>query len=199
MRNSESFEASSKGVAGFEGTLLRKSVVSILVACGLFAGQAGLCEPANWPGVAGKVSIKASPERVWNAVHAERANDPDLSYSKALQRKDNRVLLEQKFNALPVIGSATCLMVQEETPFKRIDYKLLSSDKFKDMSGSWVLEEQPDGSTILELSSHLDTGLPFSKGIINSALRAKINKRLARVKVAAELPQILGTEPISSP
>ncbi len=138
------------------------------------------------PGVKAAIDIMASPNYVWDAVHQERAHDPDLSYSKVVQQKGNRILIEQKFNALPVIGEATCLMVQEETPSKRIDYKLVKSDKFKDMSGSWVLESKSDGTTRLELYSMLDTGMPYSQGIINSLLQDKINKRLVRVKTAAE-------------
>lgn len=137
--------------------------------------------------VSGKVEINASPDHVWEAVHNERAKDPDLSYSKVIQQKGSKILLEQKFNALPVIGEATCLMVQEETPLKRIDYKLVKSDKFKSMSGSWILEQTPTGSTSLELQSLLDTGLPYSQGVINTLLKNKISKRLERVKNAAEL------------
>lgn len=174
-------------VAAFEEKLLRYPIALVALAL-LITEQSALAAPPNWPGAFAKVEIKASPERVWAAVHEERAHDPDLSYSKAIQRNDNRVLLEQKFNSLPVIGQATCLMVQEEVPMKRIDYKLVRSDKFKELSGSWVLEAQPDGSTTLELYSHLDTGLPYSKGIINTVLRDKIKKRLKRVKAAAELP-----------
>lgn len=144
---------------------------------------------AEWPGVKGLVQINASATEVWNAVHNERAHDPDLSYSKVIQQKGNRILLEQKFHALPVIGEATCLMVQEETPLKRIDYKLVRSDKFKEMAGSWILQAQPDGTTTLELYSHLNTGMPYSQGIINSILQDKINKRLGRVKTAAEVSQ----------
>lgn len=140
----------------------------------------------NWSGVKGTIEIKASPTEVWEAVHKERANDPDLAYSKVIQTKGNRVLIEQKWHALPVIGEATCMLVTEETPLKRIDYKLVKSDKFKDMAGSWVLNSKKSGHTTLELYSLLDTGLPYSQGIINSVLQEKINKRLLRVKTAAE-------------
>jgi hypothetical protein len=150
-------------------------------------GNCGPSQTSEWPGVKGLVQINASASDVWNAVHKERANDPDLSYSKVIQQKGNRILLEQKFHSLPVIGEATCLMVQEETPLKRIDYKLVRSDKFKDMAGSWILQSKPDGTTTLELYSHLDTGLPYSQGVINGILQNKINKRLNRVKAAAEL------------
>lgn len=175
---------------------LTTAVVGIAASCAVAMAQtpsgdtslgtSGGINTADWPGVKALVQINASAEDVWNAVHKERANDPDLSYSKVIQQKGNRVLLEQKFHALPVIGEATCLMVQEETPLKRIDYKLVRSDKFKNMAGSWILQSKPDGTTTLELYSHLDTGLPYSQGLINGILQDKITKRLNRVKAAAE-------------
>lgn len=163
-----------------------------LFALVLSMAVCAMAQPAfsqNSDGVRGEIAINASPDQVWEAVHRERANDPDLSYSKVVQQKGNRILLEQKFNALPIIGEATCLMVQEETPLQRIDYKLVRSDKFKDMSGSWIIGSGPDGTTTLALQSFLDTGLPYSQGIINNVLKDKINKRLARVKTAAESAQ----------
>lgn len=164
-----------------------KKVLAFLAIFSLLPfGQPAFCEDEEWKGVKGQIEIKATTERVWEAVHAERATDPDLAYSKVIQQKGSRILLEQKFNALPIIGEATCLMVQEETPLKRIDYKLVRSDKFKNMCGCWILQETAEGSTTLELWSLLDTGLPYSQGVINTLLKEKINRRLARVKNAAE-------------
>ena len=94
-------------------------------------------------------------------------------------------MLEQKFNSLPIVGEATCLLVQEETPLKRIDYKMVRSDKFKEMWGSWIIEENPNGVS-LSLHSVLDTGLPMAQTVTNSFLKSKIDARLARVKTAAE-------------
>ncbi len=136
-------------------------------------------------GVTGKVDITAPPQAVWEAVHNERASDPDLAYSKVVEQKGNRILLEQKFNTIPIVGEATCLLVQEETPLKRIDYKMVRSDKFKEMYGSWIIEEGPGGVS-LSLHSVLDTGLPYAQSVTNSFLQKKIDARLARVKTAAE-------------
>lgn len=144
-------------------------------------------QSSDFHGVKGTIEINAPPERVWTVVHEQRATDPDLAYSKIIQQKNNRLLIEQKYNALPIIGEATCLLVQEETPVSRIDYKMVRSDKFKDMSGSWILQPSAKGTTILELQSLLDTGLPYSQGMINSLLQEKINKRLVRIKNAAEV------------
>src|ERR1700722_18181127 len=101
--------------------------------------------------------IKAPPQIVWDAVHEERKHDPDMAYSKVIEEGVNECKLEQKFTLLPVIGTATCLMHQHEVPLQRIDYKLLKSDRFKAMEGSWVFTSAEDGkATLLELSTHLD-------------------------------------------
>ena len=68
---------------------------------------------------------------------------------------------------------------------KRIDYKMVRSDKFKEMYGSWIIEENPSGVS-LSLQSVLDTGLPYARGVTNTFLQKKIDARLARVKTAAE-------------
>lgn len=141
---------------------------------------------ADKEGVSGQIEIKAPACIVWEAVHKERAEDPDLTYSKVVEKQGDKILLEQKFNGMPVIGQAVCLLEQTETINKRIDYKLVKSDKFKSLRGSWILTELPAGVTRLELHSVLNTGLPFSEHIINHVLKGRINKRLERVKVSAE-------------
>ncbi len=154
-------------------------------------------------GARGQIEIKAPARIVWEAVHRERASDPDLCYSKVVEKKGDKIMLEQKFNGMPIIGEAVCLLEQTELVNQRIDYKLVHSDKFKALSGSWVLTELPDGITKLELHSVLNTGLPFSETIINCVLKGRINKRLERVKVSAEkileaelnTPALAGKEP----
>ena len=163
-----------------------KKWLVLTILMGVLSALPGYSQSEEWPGAKSEIEINASPEVVWDAVHQQRASDPDIAYSKVIQEKDNRILLEQKYNALPIIGEATCLMVQEETPLKRIDYKMVRSDKFKAMSGSWILKPVSSGKTILELRSLLDTGLPYSQLVINSLLQEKIVKRLNRVKLAAE-------------
>lgn len=147
---------------------------------------------ADKEGVRGQIEIKAPARIVWEAVHKERAEDPDLTYSKVVEKQGDTIMLEQKFNGMPIIGEAVCLLEQTETVNKRIDYKMVRSDKFKALRGSWILTELPDGITKLELHSVLNTGLPFSEHIINHVLKGRINKRLERVKASAE--KILETE-----
>ncbi len=137
----------------------------------------------------GKISIKAPADTVWYTVHEERKHDPDIAYSKLLERNDNECTLEQKFIFLPVVGSAVCVMKQNEIPLRRIDYRLIKSDHFKALEGSWVLTPSIDGkSTILCLSSHVDLGLPIPLpcGMLNNILTKKIQRRLQHIKVMAE-------------
>jgi hypothetical protein len=134
-----------------------------------------------------KILIKAPADTVWYTVHEERKHDPDIAYSKLLERNENECTLEQKFVFIPIVGSAVCVMKQNETPLRRIDYRLVKSDHFKALEGSWVLTPSIDGkSTILCLSSHVDLGLPIPAGMLNNILEKKLQKRLHHIKVMAE-------------
>ncbi|HEY9677437.1 MAG TPA: SRPBCC family protein [Drouetiella sp.] len=145
---------------------------------------------AEKPRVKAKVLIKAPPEVVWYSVHEERKHDPDIAYSKVIEQGVNEQKLEQKFCLLPVIGSATCLMHHTEVPNQRIDYKLLKSDHFKAMEGSWIFTPAENGkATMLELQTHLDMGVPVPKMVFNNLTQKKLDKRLAHIKEMAESMQ----------
>jgi len=134
-----------------------------------------------------KILIKAPPKMVWDSVHEERKHDPDLAYSKILEQGVNECRLEQKFQLIPVLGTSVCEMHNKEVPGERIDYKLLKSDRFKAMEGSWVLTPHSDGRyTMLELTTHLDLGVPVPQMVMNSVTTKKLARRLTNVKKAAE-------------
>jgi hypothetical protein len=138
--------------------------------------------------VKGKILIHASPEVVWKTVHEERQKDPDLAYSKILEKSDaNNCVLEQKFVFLPFIGTAVCKMSNVEVPLKSIEYKLLDSNHFRAMEGSWVLTPHPSGkSTYLELSSYLELGFGAPRRLLDNISSRKLAKRLENVKTLAE-------------
>ncbi len=139
----------------------------------------------NW--VQAKVVIDAPPSIVWDTVHDERKKDPDLAYSKVLSQKDNHAILEQKFQLIPVFGTSVCKMSNDEVPGKRIDYKLLHSDRFKAMEGSWVLNPIDNGKkTELVLSTHIDLGIPAPESMMNNVTGKKLQRRLGNVKKMAE-------------
>lgn len=135
-----------------------------------------------------QVHIAAPPDVVWYAIHEERNHDPDIAYSKILARQNERECeLEQKFQIVPIFGTAVCRMKNIEVPMERIDYWLLGSDHFKALEGSWVLTPTDSGrATTLELNSFIDFGMPLPRVIFDRVGTAKLEKRLANVKRAAE-------------
>ena len=151
------------------------------------------------PRVKAAITIKAPPEVVWEAVHEQRKTDPELAYSKVLRQGVNEATLEQKFTVLPIVGTAVCVMNTQEVPNRRIDYQMVKSDKFKAMEGSWVLTPSADGkSTNLELTSHIDMGLPVPRAMMNGVTKQKLERRLAHVRELAEksrLAQKPGAQP----
>jgi hypothetical protein len=55
------------------------------------------------------------------------------------------------------------------------------------MEGSWIFTPTENGkATILELSTHLDMGVPVPKLIFNNLTQKKLDKRLAHIKEMAE-------------
>jgi hypothetical protein len=55
------------------------------------------------------------------------------------------------------------------------------------MEGSWIFTPAENGkATILELSTHLDMGVPVPKMIFNGLTQKKLDKRLAHIKEMAE-------------
>lgn len=136
--------------------------------------------------VTAKIKIDAHPSLVWDAVHEERKTDPDLAYSKVVEENNNEKTLEQKFQLLPVIGTSVCLIKSTEIPHKRIDYYLLKSDRFKAVEGSWILQAMEDGSTVLELGSYIDIGMPAPRSIVEGVASKKLERRLGHVRKFAE-------------
>ena len=134
--------------------------------------------------------IDACPEIVWKTIHEERMHDPDLAYTKILEREGNSSTLEQKFLGVPIIGPVIAVLKEHEIPFRRIDYALIKSDKFKHMEGCWSLTSVRGGKqTLLELTSYLDLGIPFSGPFVKNATERKIDKRIRNVKRVAEREQ----------
>jgi hypothetical protein len=135
--------------------------------------------------VKGRVLVKAPVNIVWQTVHEERQCDPDMAYCKLLTRSINEQTYEEKFVLIPVLSSTTCVLKDVEVPNERIDYELVKSDHFKAMDGSWRFTACEAG-TMLELISHVDTGLPVPQSFVDNSLARKIERRLTRVKTMAE-------------
>lgn len=148
------------------------------------AGQGGNANASE------SVIIRATPKVVWSAVALERDTSPDVGYSKVLKDLPNGKIIEQKLTGIPMLGSVTAVTQHSEVPYKRIDYSLVRSDRFKKLEGSWVFESMDGGkATKLSLSSFVDVGVPFSGIFIKNATKKKISRRINHVKQLAEKEQ----------
>jgi len=139
--------------------------------------------------VSSRISIKAPVEIVWKVVHEERETAPDLVYSKLHKEDANLLVFEQKWTIVPFLATTTCVISENEIPYKRIDYKVIKSNQFKVMEGAWIFTTVDNGSaTELELTTHLELRRLAPMKLVNAMAKKKIAQRLAHIKELAEKP-----------
>lgn len=132
------------------------------------------------------VMVSASPKTVYEAIKMQRQVDPAR---KLVSYQNAEAVIDEDFSGLPVIGRAKCLYKEFESSPGKVEYRLVSSDKFKRFEGCWTLTPLEGGrKTELTLSSYLETGVhvPFAKQITNCSVKKDVQRRLGRVKVLAE-------------
>lgn len=138
--------------------------------------------------VSEKIVIKATPELVFEAIRKCR-----LSNNRKLESYDGKIaVVKEELENVPVFGKVQCLWQETEEPFKRIDFKMLSSSKFKASHGAFILTPSTDGkSTTLELQAHMDAGLavPFAAEITAASTSKDSKGRLEEIKKMAETDQ----------
>lgn len=138
-----------------------------------------------------RVLINASPLVVWQAIRDARNDDPDVQYSKITQINQTERILEQKYIALPFVGATTCVLKVEEDTGKRVDYRLMKSDRLAEFEGSWVLTPvQDDKATVMELSNHIKLKFPLPQKLVDVFANKKLKMRALFVKNKAEAKQL---------
>lgn len=142
--------------------------------------------PKGFKGVSSHLVINARPQTIYEQIRALRHGE--ASGVKELSKTDSEAVLEEHFENLPIIGKAKCVYVEKYTPWSRIDYHMIESDKFKAFEGAWQLTPQNEKGVLVELCSFVDTGLPipFGRQITNSQTMKDIKDRLQLVKRKAE-------------
>lgn len=134
-----------------------------------------------------KIVIKASPELVFEAIRSQRNTSDKQRQLESYDGK--RAVIKEELEGVPVLGKVSCTWEEVEEPFTRIDFKMLSSSKFKESHGHFLLTPDKDGkSTTLELNVHLDAGLniPFAAEITKKSTAHDSRQRLEKVKKIAE-------------
>ncbi len=134
-----------------------------------------------------KIVIKAQPELIFEAIRKLRDRKED---GRSLKSYDGTTaVVEEHLTNVPLYGTVDCVWQETEIPFQKIDFKMVSSTKFKESHGSWLLTPSSDGTTTtLELKVHMDAGLsiPFAAELTKSSTSKDSKERLALVKKVAE-------------
>lgn len=134
-----------------------------------------------------KIVINATPEVVFEVLRALRHTSDK---QRQLESFDGKVaIIKEELEGVPVLGKVSCVWQEVEQPFSRIDFKMLSSTKFKESYGCFVLTPGNNGSTTtLELDVFLDAGLniPFAAEITKKSTASDSRHRLEKVKRMAE-------------
>lgn len=133
-----------------------------------------------------KLTVNANKEGVLQAIIDYRSSEPGKR--KVLSTSDEKVVIEEKFGGVPVVGSSRVVYAEYLASAERIDYKLVESDKLSKFEGHWFLSETKDGKTEVELTAEIDIGLPipFKEQILNAQADADMKKRMEFVKKRAE-------------
>ncbi|MBX9687593.1 MAG: hypothetical protein K2X27_12875 [Candidatus Obscuribacterales bacterium] len=138
------------------------------------------------PEVKHTIVVKAKPQHVWEAIQHQRKAD---DHRKLISYDGVAATLHETFAALPIVGEASCVYVENEsTPLERIDYALIKSDHFHVFQGSWILAPGKDGSTTVMLSNEIDPGIrvPFWQDITKMAASRMVKRRLDAICAYAE-------------
>lgn len=133
--------------------------------------------------VTNTVILDAPPTQVWDAIKAARASDP--AHRHVVSSNGPDYVIEETFNKIPMLGQVSCKYAEHEVADKKLQYKMISSDKFIAFNGEWELNSIGSGKqTALTLTSFVDTGckLPFADKITRDSTKKSIDGRLAAVK-----------------
>ena len=134
-----------------------------------------------------KIIIKAPPEVVFEAIRKQRTG---ADKRRTLESYDGKVaVVKEELDGVPVYGKVQCVWQETEEPYLRIDFKMLSSSKFKESHGAFILTPSGDGrSTTLELQAHMDAGInvPFAAEMTKASTSKDSKLRLEQIKKLAE-------------
>jgi hypothetical protein len=137
--------------------------------------------------VGSKIVINAPAEVVFEAIRKQRNSTEQHRHQESFD--GHKAVIKENMENVPIYGKVECLWEETEDPYKRIDYKLLKSSKFKGGFGSWVLTPGPDGkSTTLEFTSYTDSGLmvPFAGTLTKNESMKTAKIRLDHIKEVSE-------------
>jgi uncharacterized protein YndB with AHSA1/START domain len=137
-------------------------------------------------GVESSLIINASPQSVFEHIQSSRTMEP--ARRKLVSHEGNVAVIEENFEDVPFIGKVKCTYQEVETPGKRVEYKMITSDKFRSFEGVWDLTPTGDGETLVKLHALTESkiNVPFASAIGNPSALRDVQRRLKNLKTWTE-------------
>ncbi len=163
--------------------------LSIFLTTMFFALRAQAESHRDMTGVVSKIFVRATPEEVFDAIRLYRHSDSEKR--SVIEEGNGRATIKEKFAGLPILGDVDCTYEEVETPYSRIEYQLISSEKLKIFEGNWTLTPVSEGDskgTLVRLTSYVDSNVqvPAKDFLQHISAHEDIHKRLVYVKRMAE-------------
>jgi hypothetical protein len=130
-----------------------------------------------------KIVIDAKPEVVLEAIRKLRSE-----HGRKLTSYDGKLaIINEKLEDVPVYGRVDCIWHETEHSDEHIEFKMVSSSKFKESYGNYKLSST-NGRTTLEISVHMDAGIniPFAAEMTKASTSKDTKIRLEKIKRSAE-------------
>ncbi|MBX3074476.1 SRPBCC family protein [Candidatus Obscuribacterales bacterium] len=159
---------------------------SVLTAISQSRAEADNFQP-HADAISGSIVVNATPTAVFNAIKKSRYQEP--ARRRVVTADTTSCVLEENFKGVPVLGDVVCRYKEIEVGVQRIEYQILTSDKFKAFDGAWELEPVQEGkATRLKLSSHVEPQMhvPFAKQLTAMGTKKDIKRRLSHIKDSVE-------------
>ena len=122
------------------------------------------------------ILINSPPRQIWNImIDCNRAPEfvPGLRSCRVLHHHESMELIEHqvKFSALQ--PTVTYVFRARYQNLRRIDFTSVGGD-FRELEGSWILEQINGRQTIVVYSVYLDPGFPVPQWLVRRILRGEL-------------------------
>lgn len=137
--------------------------------------------------VVSSIVVNAPPKVVYEVIRQYRNNT--AARRKQLSVTADGGTVKENMQGVTILGNVECLWQEKDTPYQRVDYHLLSSDKFRSAFGSWLINPANEGrSTQLQLQAYVDAyiNIPFKAEITRTNTTKDVKGRLETIKRIAE-------------
>jgi len=156
-------------------------VMAAAVFALLSSGLPAIAKSLKHEGVTDSIVVSAPREAVWKAV-----TSADKFKASIKSTDEHTAIVEQTFDKIPFLGTVKTVEKVTVKPKESVSYVMIESNKFKAMSGCWLLTSVDDKTTKLQLTSYVDPGLPVPRFLINHFVKGKVEARLEKTKKIAE-------------